>query len=53
MSRVPYAFIVGSIMYVMTCTRPNVAFALRMVSRYQGNTGRAHWIAIKNILKYL
>ncbi|KAI3709538.1 hypothetical protein L2E82_39300 [Cichorium intybus] len=47
MSRVPYASAVGSIMYAMTCTRPDVAFALSMVSRYQGNPGRAHWIAVK------
>ncbi|CAH1448519.1 unnamed protein product [Lactuca virosa] len=53
MSRVPYASAVGSIMYAMTCTRSDVAFALSMVSRYQGNPGRAHWIAVKNILKYL
>ncbi|KAI3723576.1 hypothetical protein L2E82_35254 [Cichorium intybus] len=53
MSRVPYASAIGSIMYAMTCTRPDVAFALSMVSRYQGNPGRAHWIAVKNILKYL
>ena len=53
MIQVPYAFAVGSIMYAMTCTRPDVAFALSTVSRYQGNPGRAHWIAVKNILKYL
>ena len=53
MSRVPYASIVGSIMYVMTCTHPDVAFALSMVNRYQGNPGRAHWTVVKNILKYL
>ncbi|KAI3723535.1 hypothetical protein L2E82_35178 [Cichorium intybus] len=53
MSRVPYASAVGSIMYAMMCTRPDVAFALSMVSRYQGNPGRAYWIAVKNILKYL
>ncbi|KAI3524132.1 hypothetical protein L1887_02784 [Cichorium endivia] len=53
MSRVPYALAVGSIMHAMTCTRPDVAFALSMVSRYQGNPGRAHWTAVKNILKYL
>ncbi|KAI3700113.1 hypothetical protein L2E82_44730 [Cichorium intybus] len=53
MSRVPYASAVGSIMYAMTCTRPDVSFALSMVSRYQGNPGRTHWIAVKNILKYL
>jgi len=53
MSRIPYASAVGSIMYAMTCTRPDVSFALSMVSRYQGNPGKAHWVAVKNILKYL
>ncbi|CAH1439943.1 unnamed protein product [Lactuca virosa] len=53
MSRVPYASIVGSIMYAMTCTRLNVTFALSMVSRYQGNPGKTHWTTVKNILKYL
>ncbi|GJW08805.1 retrotransposon protein, putative, ty1-copia subclass [Tanacetum coccineum] len=37
MSRVPYASAVGSIMYAMTCTRPDVSFALSMVSRHHQN----------------
>ena len=53
MYRVPYASAIGSIMYPMTCTCPNVAFVLSMVSRYQGNSRKAHWTAVKNILKYL
>ncbi|KAI3505789.1 hypothetical protein L1887_28040 [Cichorium endivia] len=53
MSRVPYASAVGSIMYAMTCTRPDVSFALSMDRRYHDNPGKAHWIAVKNILKYL
>ena len=53
MSRVPYVSAIGWIMYAMTCTRPDVSYALRMVSRYQGNSGESHWIAVKNILKYL
>ena len=50
---VPYASAVGSIMYAMTCTHPDVALALSMVNKYQGNPGKAHWTSIKNILKYL
>ena len=53
MSRIPYASAIGSIMYAMTCTRPDVAHALSMCSRYQSNPGEAHWCATKNILKYL
>ena len=37
----------------MICTRPNVLFALSATSRYQSEPGEAHWIAAKNILKYL
>ncbi|GKB48220.1 hypothetical protein Tco_0898973 [Tanacetum coccineum] len=36
-SRVPYASAIGSIMYAMTCTRPDISFALSMVSRHQQN----------------
>ena len=53
MSRVPYASAIGSIMYAMTCTRPDVSFALSMVSRHQQNPGEGHWTAVKSILKYL
>ncbi|GKB84206.1 hypothetical protein Tco_0956478 [Tanacetum coccineum] len=44
---------IRSIMYAMTCTRPDVSFALSMVSRHQQNSGEGHWIAVKNILRYL
>ena len=53
MSRVPYASIIRSIMYAMMCTHLDISFALSMVNHYQINLGRAHWIALKNILKYL
>ncbi|GJW94462.1 hypothetical protein Tco_0174134 [Tanacetum coccineum] len=44
---------VGSIMYAVRCTRPDVAFAQNMTSRFQHNPGEPHWTAVKNILKYL
>ncbi|GJS93494.1 hypothetical protein Tco_0800462 [Tanacetum coccineum] len=40
-------------MYVVRCTRPDVAFAQNITSRFQQNPGDAHWTAVKNILKYL
>ncbi|GJW81455.1 zinc finger, CCHC-type containing protein [Tanacetum coccineum] len=43
----------GSIMYAVRCTRPDVAFAQNITSRFQQNPGEAHWTAVKNILKYL
>ncbi|KAK8943207.1 hypothetical protein KSP39_PZI008734 [Platanthera zijinensis] len=53
MKLIPYASAIGSIMYAMLCTRPDVSFALSMTSRYQSDPGECHWIAVKNILKYL
>ncbi|GJS55948.1 hypothetical protein Tco_0629310 [Tanacetum coccineum] len=53
MKNVPYASAVGSIMYAVRCTRPDVAFTQNLTSRFQQNPGELHWTAVKNILKYL
>ena len=41
MSKIPYASIIGSIMYAMLCTRPDVSYALSMTSRYQSDLGES------------
>ena len=53
MDKIPYSLAIGSIMYAMLCTRLDVSCALSMTSRFQSDPGECHWIAIKNILKYL
>nr|GEW33082.1 hypothetical protein [Tanacetum cinerariifolium] len=53
MSRVPYSSAVGSLMYAMVCTRPNLAHVVSVVSRYMHNPGKMHLEAIKCILRYL
>nr|GEY19562.1 hypothetical protein [Tanacetum cinerariifolium] len=53
MQNITYASAVGSIMYVVRCTRPDVAFAQNVTSRFQQNLGDLHWTTVKNILKYL
>ena len=53
MKTVPYASTVGSLMYVMLGTRPDICYSDGIVSRYQSNLSREHWIAVKHILKYL
>ncbi|KAK8523044.1 hypothetical protein V6N12_073755 [Hibiscus sabdariffa] len=53
MSQIPYASTIGSIMYAMIGTRPDLSYALSMTSRYQANPGEGHWTAVRNILKYL
>ncbi|KAL0411100.1 UNVERIFIED_CONTAM: Retrovirus-related Pol polyprotein from transposon RE2 [Sesamum latifolium] len=52
MSDIPYASAIGNIQYVQ-CTRPDVAYALNVMSRYQACVGEEHWSAVKTILKYL
>ena len=53
MSRVPYSSAVGSLMYAMVCTRPDIAHAVGVVRRYMNNPGKEHWEAVKWILRYL
>ncbi|GJX72987.1 putative RNA-directed DNA polymerase [Tanacetum coccineum] len=53
MKGIPYASTVGSIMYAVRCTRPDVAFSQNLTSRYQQNPGESYWTAVKNIMKYL
>ena len=53
MRRIPYSSAVGSIMYAMVCTRPDVAYGIGLVSRFMGNPGKEHWEAVKWLLRYL
>ena len=53
MSKVPYSLAVGSLMYAMVCTRPDIAHAVGVVSRYMKNLGKEHWEEIMCILKVL
>jgi hypothetical protein len=53
MSRVPYSSVVGSLMYAMVCTRPDIAHAVEVVNRYMNNPGKEHWEVVKWILRYL
>ncbi|KAA0067896.1 gag/pol protein [Cucumis melo var. makuwa] len=53
MRHIPYASVVGSLMYAMLCTIPDICYVVGIVSGYQSNSGLAHWTAVKTILKYL
>ena len=52
-SRTSYQSAVGSLMYAMLGTRPDIAYAVSVVSRYGSNPNEAHWKAIKRIFRYL
>ena len=53
MREIPYASAIGSIMYAMLCTCPDVSYALSVTSRYQSNFSETHWTTVKSILMYL
>jgi len=45
MEDIPYAYIVGSLIYAQTCTRLDISFAVGMLGRYQSYLGLEHWKA--------
>ena len=53
MKKVPYQSAVGSLMYAMLGTRPDIAYSVGVISQFNSNPGKAHWIAVKRIFRYL
>ncbi|CAI7829129.1 unnamed protein product [Closterium sp. NIES-54] len=51
----PYPDLVGCLMYLMTCKRPNLAYPLSLLARYvaPGRHRKVHWDAAKRVLRYL
>lgn len=49
----PYREAVGSLMFLATVTRPDIAFAVNNASRHLENPKQCHWTAVKRIFKYL
>ena len=42
MSRVPYASVIGRLMYTMVCTKPDLTQVVNVVNRYIGKVGKEH-----------
>jgi hypothetical protein len=53
MSRVPYASVVGCLMYAMVCTRLDIAHIVGVLSRYMSKPGKEHWKTVKRVFRYL
>jgi hypothetical protein len=53
MAKLSYVLAIGSLMYAMVCTRPNIAHAMGALSRFMLNPGKQHWEVVKWILRYL
>jgi len=52
-SQLEYSRVIGCLMYAMTSTRPDIAYAVGRLSRYTSNPSSHHWQAIRRVLKYL
>jgi len=53
MSQVSYASVVGSLTYVMICTRSNITQVVGMVSRFMVDSSKEHLNAVKRIIRYI
>jgi hypothetical protein len=52
MAHVPYASVVGILMYVMVCTL-EISHAVGMFSRYMSTPIKEHWTIVKRLFRYL
>lgn len=48
-----YQEAIGSLMYLMLCTRPHIAYSISNLSKFSANPTREHWKAVKKVLRYL
>ena len=53
MSKVPYATTIGSLMFAMVCTRPDIAHAVGIVSKFMSRPRKQHQEVVKWIMRYL
>jgi hypothetical protein len=49
----PYATLVGSLMHLANCTRPDIAYAVGVLARFMSAPKMSHWLAAKGVLRYL
>ena len=52
-SQLEYLRIIGNLMYIMNCTRPDIAYFVNKLSRYTSNPGEDHWKALVKVFRYL
>lgn len=53
MNNIPYSNVIGSVLYLMVYTRPNLAFTVNVLSMYMSNPGPKHWDVLKWLFRYL
>ncbi|KAL0392270.1 UNVERIFIED_CONTAM: Retrovirus-related Pol polyprotein from transposon TNT 1-94 [Sesamum radiatum] len=51
--QIEYSRIIGSLMYIMNGTRPDIAYAVNKLSRFTSNPSKDHWKGLIRVLRYL
>ncbi|XP_038982244.1 secreted RxLR effector protein 161-like [Phoenix dactylifera] len=52
MKAFPYVSLIGTLMYAQVRTRPDIAYVVELLERFQANPGMEHWRAAKKVLGY-
>lgn len=53
MKNIPYQEAVGSLLFLVQISRLDICYAVSVLSRYNNDPGKAHWAAVKRVLRYL
>jgi hypothetical protein len=53
MGHIPYTALIGSLLWISRCSRPDIAFAVSMLARWNSKFSMRHWKALKGVLRYL
>ena len=53
MNSVPYRQAVGALLYLSVVSRPDISQAVAQVAQFNANPGKAHWSAVKRIIRYV
>ena len=49
----PYREAIGSLMYLMVGTRPDLAFSIGTLAKFVENPSELHWNAVKRVIRYV
>lgn len=49
----PYLSAIGALLYLATCTRPDISFSVSLLSRYSATPTMRHWKGVQHIFRYL
>ncbi|THH06957.1 hypothetical protein EW146_g9456 [Bondarzewia mesenterica] len=53
MATVPFQQLIGSLMYLILGSRPDIAYAVNHLSQFNAHPGLKHWATVKHIVRYL